>query len=267
MEKISIPRTSKLTNEQWLEFKTEKRVLINEFGATQLGISVDFAISCSLHDKACIAIKAIRESVYTPQIEKADKIRDYDYNEFRKTVNDSRKHYDPVIRNAADTLHIVTKRYGNVAKEEYNDESATIMLFVNEVRDNFMNEVNILGLNNLLNTLEQHNDEFRVVMNKREQEYFQKTQLKMTVAEIRKAHDDCDRDMADRVNAMNLLNPSPVITEYMEKLNLKIAHYNRIVANKEGKNKAKKNKGEAGETEESGETGGTGEIVEIGGTE
>ena len=44
MEKIDTPRTSKLTNEQWLEFKTEKIEITNEYDPAQLGIVADFAI-------------------------------------------------------------------------------------------------------------------------------------------------------------------------------------------------------------------------------
>ena len=243
----------KLTNEQWLEYLREIKALIEEYGPSALGLAVIFSVFCALYDKACIAIKAIRESIFTPLIAKADKIRDYDYNQFQKKIKDALRHYDDNIRFAAEKLHIVSKRYGNVAAEEYNDESASIMLFVKEVRDNFMDEVNILELGTLLNTLEQHNDEFRVLMNQREQEYYLKTQLKMTVPELRKAGGDCYHDMTDITDAMNIINNTPTVTEFLDKIDLKIEHYSQIIAKKDGVNKAKKAKKD-GETEETGET-------------
>ena len=255
MKRTRSLKLGNLTNEQWLEFLTEVKLLIEGYGASSLGLAILYAVFCALYAKACIAIKAIRESIYTPMIAKADKVRDFDYNEFRKKIKDYRKHYDEIIRNAAEKLYIVSKRYGNVAAEEYNDESATIMLFISEVRDNFMDEVNILGLSNLLDTLEQHNNEFRVLMNQREQEYHQKTQLKMTVPEIRKAGGDCYHDMTDVVDAMQLLNNTPTISEFFDILDLKIEHYRKIIARKEGVNKAKKD-GETGEAVETVETGG-----------
>jgi hypothetical protein len=246
MEKLNRAKTSYMTNDQWYEFKSEEKNLMNEHGTQQLNVGSDFTVAGSLLSKARIAIKALKESKYTPLIEEADKVRDFDYNEMKKKVKTYLKHYDSTKQNAATILYMVIKRYGNVPKEEYNTESGSIELFVAELRDNFMDEVNILELENLLNELELHNNDFRALMNKREQEYFQKTQLKMTVPEIRKAHDDCSRNMAERIYATGLLNPSAVVNEYVEKFNLKVEHYNWLLATKEGRNKAKK----AGETTE-----------------
>ena len=242
-KKVKKAKLEKLTNEQWLELHTEAKLLMEELNPVTLKLGPEFINYCLSYDKAVLSIKDVKASVVTPEIKEADKIRDYDYNQIRKTVKSCLKHYDPIIRSAAEKINIVLKRYGDVTTEEYNDESATIMRFIQELMSNFSAEINALELTNTVNALRIHNDRFRTLMAKREKEYYAKSKTVVPVPQARKEHDDCYRnEIVAKVDAMLLIDNTALLDDFVDRLNLKVDHYNRLVAIKEGRNKAKREK-------------------------
>ena len=248
MAKTKKAKLEKYQNRQLIRFINEIILLILQYGPTVLQIVQEYAKLVDLRDKARKILRITKESAFTSQIETADDDRDKIIITFNNQVYTSRTHYDPVIKEAARKVYIVSKRYKNMVRQEYNKESTSIEDLIAELRDNLMNEINILGLSNFLDDLEAANNVLIDLMEAREAEYLSKLPIdsvtgeKMHFEDVKKAIFACYRDTVTRIDAVIILNNTPVINEFHLKFNLKIDHYNWIAAIREGRNKARRNK-------------------------
>ena len=246
MLKIKKANLEEMQNPQLVKYIGEFIVLNEVYSPVTLGIVQEQARLNALLGKAKQILKVTKESAFTEQIVKDDNNRDKLIIGFMSTVDSSRKHYDPIIKESARKVHIVSKRYKNLAREEYTKESTDLDNFIGELRANLMNEINILGLSDYLDKMEIANNQFNDSMAAREEEYYEKfptddvTGEKINFDDVRKLIYACYRGTIKRIEATLVLNNTPVITEYVMKLNLKIAHYDRIIAMRKGRNKAKR---------------------------
>ena len=235
-----------MQNKQLVRYIGEFTVLVDQVSATTFNIVTQRARLGVLCTKAEEILDITIKSIYTPQIKKKDDKRDGIFITFRNVSKANLTHFDPVIREAAEKLDLVLDRNKDLPDEEYNKETTSINSFLREVRSNLMPEVNILGLANVLDELETVNNELVDLMETREAEYYGKlpiddeTGKKINFENVKKLIIECYKDIMKHINATVVLHNTPVITEFVKKLNLKIEHYDRIIAMRKGRNKAKR---------------------------
>ena len=223
-----------LRNEEWFQFFTEFKSLVEQYHPGTLNIEALFAVFVTLYIDADNALEIIRKSATTEQLAEADRSRDIVFRGFSDAVKSASSHFDPAKREAARRLQIVIDHYGNVARQSYDTETASIYNFVQEMNGTHAAEVATLGLEDWIRQLDADNQAFDALNQTRYTEKEGMPDLRMN--DIRKKIDRNYRDMLDRIDASILLNGETQYAAFVNALNLRIEHYDNIIAIRKGEN-------------------------------
>jgi hypothetical protein len=238
-------RIEDLRNEEWFQFYTEFKMLVEQHNPAALNIEALFATFLTLYAGADEAMEVIRKSATTEQLAEADHARDIVFRGFTDAVKAGLSHFDPVRREAARRLKIVFDHYGNIARKSYDEETASIYNFIQEIRNTYAAEIKTLEVYDWVNILEADNKTFDALKQTRYAEDTEKTGLR--VANIRQEADNTYRDMLDRIDASMLLNGEAPYAPFVNALNIRTDHYTNILAQR--KERAAKKKDDAGKPE------------------
>ena len=233
-------RSEDLRNEEWFQLNTEFKTLVEHNNPEVLGVSVLFDKYLSLYTDADEALVIIRKSAITEQIAEADSIRDSVFRGFTDAVKSSQNHFDTAKRDAAKRLKIVLDKYGNIARKYYDEETASIYNFIQEMNGAYADDVATLGLTDWTAQLEADNKAFDALMQTRYSETSAKTELRMV--NVRIDTDRCYRDILDRIDALMLINGDMPYATFVKELNTRVDRYSSIVAQRKGRSVAKKDK-------------------------
>ena len=229
-----------LRNEEWFQFNTEVKSLVEQYTPQTLEIENLFATFLSLYANADEALEIIRKSATTEQITEADAARDTVFRGFADAVKSANKHFDAVKRAAAKRLQIVFDTYGNLARKSYDEETALIYNFLQEMKGKYSNDIATLGLNDWVVQLETDNQTFETLMKTRDNETSTKTALRMK--NVRTEADRCYRDILDRLDALMLVKGLLPYEPFVRDLNVRVERYSNTVAQRKGRNAAKRKK-------------------------
>jgi len=235
-------RVEALRNEEWFQFYTEFKALVEQYGASSLNIDALFAVFVSLYADADTALEIIRKSATTQQLQEADTVRDSTFRGLVDAVKSARNHFDTVKRDAARRIQIVIEQYGNIARKAYDDETASIYNFVQEMRGQYHMDIMILGLLEWIDQLDASNQTFSTLMESRYAEEAGKTDLRM--AEVREKTDRCYRDMIDRFDALMLVNGTEAYAPFVTELNIRVSRFENMLSQRKGRSEAKKKREE-----------------------
>ncbi|MDR2680799.1 MAG: DUF6261 family protein [Tannerella sp.] len=238
-------RIEDLRNEEWFQFYTEFKTLVEQHNPGALNIEALFATFLSLYAGADEAIELIRKSATTEQLAEADHARDIVFRGFADAVKAGLNHFDPIRREAARRLKIVFDHYGNIARKSYDEETASIYNFIQEIRTSYAAEIQTLEVYDWVNILEADNKTFDALKQTRYTEGAGKTGLRM--ANIRRETNNTWRDMLDRIDASMLLNGEAPYAPFVNALNIRTDHYIDILAQRKGR--AAKKKDDTGKPE------------------
>jgi hypothetical protein len=230
-----------LRNEEWFNFLTEFKKFIEEMPSIGAKIVKLFTLFLSLYLKADKIIEKIRQSRVTPQIGELDKQRDTTFRGVVRTIESYKYHFDSAKRNAAESLQPVLKHYGNLAIKPYNEETAGINNFLQELRENYSSAIEILKLTEWLNELERNNQIFEDAVLERNREDASKTDLRLL--DVRREIDRCYKDIIERLEALILIEEDEKEIEnymsFVKLLNTNIKRYSDAVAQRKGRADAK----------------------------
>jgi hypothetical protein len=230
-------------NEEWFNFLTEFKKFIEEMPSIKSKIAKLFALFLSLYFKADKIIEKIRKSRITPKIGELDKQRDTTFRGLIRTIESYKYHFDSAKRNAVESLQPVLKHYGNLAIKPYNEETAGINNFLQELRENHNNAIEILELTDWLNELEQNNQIFEDAILERNSEEANKTDLRLL--EVRRETNRCYKDIIERLEALILIEEDEKeienYTAFVKLLNTNIKRYLDTIAQRKGRAEAKDN--------------------------
>ena len=229
-----------LHNEEHFQFQTEFKDSVTKAGAETLQISDAFAIFLLIYAQELEALQVIRKSSTTEQLANADTDRDVIFRGLVDAIKSALNHFDAEKRAAAARLIIVFEQYGNIARKSYDDETAAITKLVGESRNSYAADVEILGITDWFSELDARNQAFDGLMKNRYSEDAEKTGLRMK--QVRKEVDAAYRTIANRLDALMLINGTNGFETFVNELNSRVDKYNNILAQRKGRN-AKGNEG------------------------
>lgn len=227
-------KTEELRNEEWFQFYTEFKDLTTRYGAQAIDIEALFATFSQLYADADEALEIIRKSATTEQLIEADNSRDAVFRGFVDAVKSAGNHFDPAKKEAAKRLQIILNQYGNIARKPYDQETASLYNFLQDVNAK-ADEIALLGLADWTTQLDAENKAFDALMKSRYDETASKTALRMK--DVRVETDRCYRDILDRLDALMLINGEERYAPYVKELDVRIERFANILAQRKGRSK------------------------------
>ncbi|MDR1673061.1 MAG: DUF6261 family protein, partial [Bacteroidales bacterium] len=132
--KIKRVKLDRMRNEGWFNFFTEFKTFVEATTPEVLDIEVLFFVFMNFYMQADEALEITHKSGFTALMVENDALRDNAWRAISETVHTAVRHYDPIKRAAAERLVTLTDHYGNVADKPYNEETAAISNFLQDVR-------------------------------------------------------------------------------------------------------------------------------------
>ena len=240
--KVNKMNLEALRNEEHFQFMTDVKSLVEESGASTLNIDQLFPTFTSLYGKEDIALEVIRKSALTNPIADADSQRDSVYRGFTLFVEAYSHSLDTDNAQAAQNIQVVIDHYGDVRSKPYNEETAAITNFLQDINSRCADDITTLNAQEWIDTLSSANQSFDALMNERFDE--NAGQEIVNMRDARRAIDKTYTQMIDRVNASILLNGETAYADFVNKLNERIDYFKNTIAIRKGRVAAKNNKGE-----------------------
>lgn len=225
---------SHLHNEEHFQYHTEFKDAVNQKGAQRLNIEASFNEYLPLFDQEFDALQLIRKSATTDQLAIADAERDEIFRGLVDAHKSGLNHFNPDKRAAAVHIKVLFDQYGNVARKPYDDETADINKMMQEVSTTFAADVATLGIGDWFTELDRKNKAFDTLMKSRYTEGASKTELRMK--QVRVDLDAAYRAIADRIDALMLINGDTNYESFVRELNTRVERYNTILAQRKGRN-------------------------------
>lgn len=241
--RIDFPR---LRNEEHFQFGTDMITLFNQ---NFIQRSVEAATLYSKYDeytqlleKEDMLIERIKKNMLTDPIGDADRLRDNTASGVSHIANAYAFNANPEKVEAARKIKIIIKHYGNLREKSYNEETASIYNFIQDVRNTCADEMELIGLTPWIEEFEEQNRAFEELMNQRFNE--QANQDDSDLRELRKQVDKVFAELRDFIEAINLMSGGVTYTDLINQMNQRIEYYKNTLATRKGRADAKKDKEE-----------------------
>ena len=240
-----------LRNEEWASFFRDFKQFVENTTAKVLKIERLFNLFLPLYALADDLIEQIRKSKITVRIADLDKLRDNTFHGLIYVIKSYRYHFDTIKTAAAKSLETIIDHYKDLADRPYEEESAGIQSFLQEIRTNYKNEVEILELTPWLEELERNNEEFKKAMLERTYEAVDKPEIK--ILDVRKDTDKCYKKIIEHIEAYVILKEEEAeedgankeaieeelkpFRDFVKVLNANIKYYLDTIAQRKGRAK------------------------------
>ncbi|MDR3001568.1 MAG: DUF6261 family protein [Fibromonadaceae bacterium] len=221
--KISNLDLAKLRNDAHFQFHTEFKDIVAKNGADTLKIGQQFQSYLPLYDRVDIALKKINKSIFTEQIQEADKARDEIWNGIIDMNKAALKHFNSDTRDAAKKLKIVFDTYGNIAKKPLNEQTSATYNILQELEGKYANDVVAVGIGQWVAELKARNNAFGDLMKERFDESALKTDI--VLKEARMELDKVYRTIVERINALVIVEGAAAYEAFIKTLNIIIKKY------------------------------------------
>lgn len=237
---------NRLHNEEWFNFFIEYKGFVLFVTAAVLGIDTLFTKFLQLLQKVEEALEQIRKSPITDDLAMLDHRRDNAFRMLKTALKFGMSSPDAEQKNAAKKLESVFKHYGNLALKSYDDETAGIINFIQDLRGEYAPYVQILNWTPMINDLEFANNAFETAMMQRTAQSANRPDFKM--AGLRRDINRCYLDMLENMEAQVLLHGGDDIEEFAKTLNANIERYKNTLARRKPVNKDTETKDEEDST-------------------
>jgi hypothetical protein len=227
-----------LRNDEHFQFHTEFKDLVIDFNPDTLRIKAPFEDYLSVYAREDECIKKIVKSDVTKKRMEADRQRDTLFRGLADAVKSGLNHFDPRVTDAANRLSILLTTYGNLAQKPYNEETSAIYNLVQDLQGNYASDVSMVGLDKWVMELEARNQAFEALMQVRFEEI--DTRIEFKTKEERSKLDTIYHDITKRINALSLIEDDARCNDFIHKLNSRIEVYHTLLAQRKGRNAAKK---------------------------
>ena len=239
--KILIVKLKNLRNDEHFQFQTEFKELVEQYTPETLNIEAAWAVFQPLYVNEGEALNVIRKSSVTNELVDADQYRDSLYRGINDTVTGATNHYEAAVKEAAIRVQILLGHFGNINIKPYDEQTAAITSLVKDLNNDYAEDVATLGIAGWITELQNANNNFETLMKERYSEEAGKTQLSMK--EVREQIDTAYRTITERIGALIIVNGEATYSGFVKDLNQRVEKYNRILAQREGRN-SKKESGE-----------------------
>ena len=228
-------RFSELWNEEAFQFITEVMRLIEQHTVVKTKIDTEYQTFIKLRREMDDLLEVIRKSYITEEIVAADTERDNTYNTFRAIVKASVSHFDETRKKAACKLRIVFEHFGDLAKEGYNQETASLYNFIQELNTKYANELTQLRMQEWVTKLDVDNKAFEALLSSRDKEISMLP--KASMPELRYQIYESYKKMIAFVQASFLITSEAALIPFLNELNTIVTRYNNVVKRRKGKGK------------------------------
>jgi hypothetical protein len=152
-----------LHNEEWFEFYTDFKERVKHFGENKIGIEKLFGRFLPLYGKVDKLLLVLRKSVYTKEMEAADRQRDEFFRGFYGMVKSSQKQPDASKQKAADRLYNLLNGYKKtVLSGNHAAESAAIYNLLQDLRGEvYGGDVSLLSLTEWVTAISRAEQDFQ----------------------------------------------------------------------------------------------------------
>lgn len=234
----------KLQNEEYFQLAREaERIFDQAFSQHLLGkVELYWYRYRELVRLLDIALEKIRKSALTDPLVGLDVNRD---GLLRGIGGITKAHQHSVreeLIEASRKLTIVLNHYGDLTKQNYNKQTASVYNLLQEFRENYASEIATLHLQDWVEDLEKYNKEVETIINERYDENLGNESG--NVREIRLEMDGVYSQITKIIDAAYLMDEDPVFGTLIEQMNERIAYYKNTIATRKGRAKAKKEKEE-----------------------
>lgn len=172
--------------------------------------------------------KQIRVSEHTQKLSKLDKNRDELYSALNFRLEAEERCPITERKEAAKTLRIIFKNYGNPTKLNLIEETSVINNLIAELKEEkHKNLVKLTGLEEWISFLETANREFFTLYQQRRDDTAEKPTIDLK--SVRKEADELFKKISNRINALVELEPSEDLHNLVSKINATIEKY-KIIA-------------------------------------
>ncbi len=233
--KINALNLSRLRNAEHLQFNSDFITLVNKFTPAKLGIDKLFKKFQPVISQENETLNVVTKSATTNTLAEADEARDDTFKGIRDVVKGYTHHYKNDMKAAAKKVKIVFDTYGNIAVNSYNQETAEISALVSELQSIYKKELQTIGLTEWVSEFKKENDIFDDIKNNRYSE--EASKIGDNMKEIRSNADALYSAIAERIDAMIVINGEENFKEFVNELNLRITTYNSTISARQGKNK------------------------------
>ncbi len=228
----------RIRNDEWFQFMTEFKTLVERFDPQVLNIGPLFASFLTLYAEADETMVIIRKSAASDQMVDADSLRDRTFRGFADGINSLLNHFDPVRQQAAQRIKIVLNTYGNLASLPYNEETSRLTNLLQELSGPKANDISTLAMGDWLTKLQAANNAFEALVQSRNTELSGKSELKMV--EVRRQADAVYRNILERIEAFITLGEEVKYTPFVSELNGYIDRQTNALAHRAAKPKEEK---------------------------
>jgi hypothetical protein len=234
MEKIKVLNLQRLHNEEHYNFLTDLNGLILDFTPEVLKVSKHYNLFEPIFESEAKALVFVSKNSYTKQLAEADQIVDNTLDGLGDAIKTGTKHFNAEVKAAANRLMIFWESFGNIARKSYDKESADVSKLLSELKGDRVADVTTVKLIDWVSELERNQTNFTTVRNSKYDEDSNKTRLRMK--QVRAEADTAYEAIVERINAMITLEDEYDFTPFVTKLNLRIDHYTKSIAQRKGRN-------------------------------
>jgi hypothetical protein len=221
----------------WFKFFPDFRGLVSRWTPAALGIEALYQTHELLVDTADALLEQLRKSFLTDDIKTLDKQRDDCIAGIRFALKSLLKSSDQTVRKDAGKLMKVLDNYGNIAKMDYDTESAAVYNFVQDMEGKYGAEAKKLELEGRIADLKSFNTQLMELTTERYAEQTAKPDRKL--ADVRREVDASYANLIKVIEAFMLTNPDHKLDDFVKELNIIITHYKTVDAQKQGRKNAK----------------------------
>lgn len=233
---IKSVRLSHLRNGEHYKFHFYFQQLVTKHKADTLGVATQLAAYQQLLAREFAVYEVIRKSDITDLLTDGDIERDTTFSGVTGTIRSACNHFNPAVRAAAQRLSIVLDQYGNLAVLPYDDETAAIMKFTDELLGRHEDDLIALQLIEWVEALVSQNMAFDTLKNKRTTTDAGKPESNMKKERL--AMDAAYRAIVKRINALAEVNGVAAYQAFIKELNQSIDDYTLLIAQRMGRNAA-----------------------------
>jgi hypothetical protein len=247
--KIESIYSQHLTQALHLQFAGEAKGLMEKFNPPALKIAPQYDVFRASVEKEDLCYKIILKSDLSEAKEDADQARDAVITGLHEGVRTALRHFDTTVSEAAKRLKIVLDAY-NTPKSltglPYDAESAAVANLLQEFEGKYSAEVKVAGLDAWVAELRKRNDTFdRLAKAYNEQ---QATKPPFRFKDVRRETDEAYRNIVLVINALIVMEGEAAYAPFVTELNGLIKHYNDLLAQHLGRNRAKRQNEETAES-------------------
>ena len=234
--KIIRARLKGFLNNEHYNFIRDVLDLIVKYDAKKMKVEKEHIALAALYEKEGKAYDFIRVSEFTPSIRKVDKTRMSIKSALVKLAKINLISPNEAVAKAARRLTLLFDAHNDTYRRSYNSKTAIITDILNDIKENYAADIELLNASNWVVQLENTNNDFIALMKKRfNEEISYPNNMNIVRAEV----DDAFTTFTTRLEALMVIEEPEKFFPLAEELNRYIAYYNERVKQRIAHNKNK----------------------------